>query len=57
MPTAVKGSLAPSFGPTHRNLVPDSWSPGLEFFLQLVTWLILFSDSPGWKVHPVQAPS
>lgn len=78
----VKGSLAPSFGPTHRNLVPDSWPPGvleplpvprwissllvqrkeegttaLEFFLQRMAWFILFSDSPGWKVHPIQALS
>lgn len=29
----------------------------LEFFLQRMAWFILFSDSPGWKVHPVQAPS
>lgn len=40
----VKGSLAPSFGPTHRNPVPDSWPPGVLEPLPVPRWISSLLD-------------
>lgn len=38
MPAPVGASLDPSFGPTHRNLVPFAWPPGVLELLPVLHW-------------------